>query len=170
MAGLKLGVTGQAALRQQAKRIKDIPAASRRAAYRAANAVAARTMTQVRRDIGSQLNLPASYIRERMKLVKAWQEQTAAEIRVSGRAIRLARFAARQATRAAPRARGDASRGIAPGRKQAGVTLKVARKGGRVRMPGAFLLPLLLLWLWLLLQAVTPVVKPLKNKHSLMSS
>lgn len=138
----QLKVTGIKELKAAAQRIRSLPEVANRAAYRAANAVAEKAMTQARRDIAAEINLPQGYIREQMSLVKASPGTLTAEIRVRMRAVRLARFAMRQMSAKAKGARGDALRGISKGRKQAGVSVKVGRKEGRKRMPGAFLLPL----------------------------
>lgn len=113
-----------------------------RAAYRAINATAARVTTRVRRDIASQIVLPQKEIRDLMQVSKASSDRLESVIRMRVRPLRLARFGARQITRTARSAKGDARRGIPAGRKQAGVSVKVARAGARKRMPGAFLLPL----------------------------
>lgn len=129
-------------LRRMAASVRAIPEASQRAATRSVNAVASKVATQARRDIASQVNLPQSYIADQMRTTPATADKPVAVIRMRMRAIRLARFAASQVTKAAPRAKGDVRRGIAKGRKQAGVSVKVARQGGRKIMQGAFLVPL----------------------------
>jgi hypothetical protein len=135
-------ITGLGDLVQAAGGLRKTVEASRRAAYRAANAVLGKVETQARRDIAAQVNLPQSYIRDLTRTTKAGPNQPAAYIRMRIRAVRLARFDARQITAVAPRAKGDPRRGIPPGRKRAGVSVKVGRKGGRKSMRGAFLLPL----------------------------
>lgn len=135
-------IDGLAAIKAAAKRIKTIPDASARAAYRAANSVADRVTTVARRDIAAQINLPQSYIREQTRITPATAAVPVAVVRMRMRAVRLARFAAAQVTKAAPRAKGDKRRGIAPGRKQAGVAVKILRTGKKPVMPGAFLIPL----------------------------
>lgn len=135
-------IVGLDKLVQAAGGIRATVEASRRAGYRAANSVLGKVETQARRDIAAQINLPQSYIREQTRSTKAGPTQPTAYIRMRIRAVRLARFDARQLTTVAPRAKGDPRRGIPAGRKRAGVSVKVARKGGRRTMPGAFLLPL----------------------------
>lgn len=135
-------IDGISAIRAAGKRIRSLPDAQARAAFRAVNSVTAKVTTMARRDIASEINLPQSYIAEQMRVAKATPAVPVAVIRMRMRAVRLARFAAAQITKAAPRAKGDARRGITKGRKQAGVTVKVARKGGRKTMRGAFLMPL----------------------------
>lgn len=135
-------IDGISALRNASKLIRSVPDASARAAYRAANQVASKVSVMARRDIAAQVNLPQSYIGEQMKTSPATQAMPVAVVRMRMRAVRLARFSASQITKAAPRAKGDARRGIVAGRKQSGVSVKVARKGSRRLMPGAFLLPL----------------------------
>jgi len=68
-------------------------------AYRAVNAVAAKNLTRSRREITSQVNLTASYVRDRMGLRKAGPSQTAATIYARRRATRLATYGAKQVTR-----------------------------------------------------------------------
>jgi hypothetical protein len=135
-------ISGIEQLRRAARDIRNIPSASQRAGYRAVNTVLGKVETQSRRYIAGQINLPQSYIRELTRTTKASQNSTAAYIRMRIRAVRLARFDARQLTTPAPRAKGDPRRGIPAGRKRAGVSVKVGRKGGRKIMRGAFLMPL----------------------------
>ena len=135
-------IEGIDAIVAAAKRMRAVPDASARAAYRAVNTVTARVFTIAKREIASEINLPQSYVAAQTTIIKATPDSAVGVIRMRMRAVRLARFAATQITKAAPRARGDARRGIAARRKQAGVSVKVARTGGRKRMPGAFMLPL----------------------------
>lgn len=135
-------IVGIASLQKAATRIRSTPEASKAAAYRAANAVAAKVVTQAKREISAQINLTQRYIAEQTRTTKASSRNPVAEIRMRMRAVTLARFAAKQVTRVARRAKGDARRGIPAGRKQAGVGVKVNRQGGRRIMPGAFLIPL----------------------------
>lgn len=135
-------IDGLDKLRHMAASVRKYPEASQRAGYRAVNAVAAKVATQARRDIAGQVNLPQSYIADQMHTSKASPTNPVATIRMRMRAVRLARFAATQITKASPRAKGDARRGIGKGRKQAGVAVKVARQGARKTMAGAFLIPL----------------------------
>lgn len=139
---LNVTFSGFERLNKTAKSVRAIPEAVNRATFRAVNSVAAKSMTASRRDIGEELNLPQGYLREQMTLFKARPKATVAEVRFRVRAVRLARFAALQLTKPAPRAKGDSSRGIPRGRKAAGVSVKVKRRGGRRRMPGGFLIPL----------------------------
>lgn len=141
---MKIAFSGAEALRSTARDLRDLPEASQRAATRAVNAVTAKLATQSRRDIGAQINLPQSYIRDQMTVTKATRNTPQAAIRMRMRAVRLARFAAQQRTAAVKhpkRSKGDASRGIAAGRKQAGVSVAVVR-GDRKRLRGGFFLPL----------------------------
>lgn len=135
-------IEGVDAITAAAKRIRAVPDASVRAAYRAVNTVAARVVTMAKRDIAAEINLPQSYVAAQTAITKATPASAVGIIRMRIRAVRLARFAATQLTKPAPRARGDVRRGIAAGRKQAGVSVKVKRKGVRKLMPGAFMLPL----------------------------
>lgn len=141
-ADLPMKITGIDQLKRASKRVQAVPALVERAGYRAVNSVLGKVETQSRRDIAAQVNLPQSYIREQTHTTKAGPGTATAYIRMRIRPVRLARFDARIATAAAPRAKGDARRGIGAGRKAAGVSVKVSRRGGRKAMPGAFLLPL----------------------------
>lgn len=113
-----------------------------RTIYRAINGVAAKAMTRARRDIVSQVNLSAKYVRERISLRKAGPGSLRAVIAGRQRPTRLATYGARQVTKNAARAKGDPARNISPGRKQAGVSVSVKKGGGRKTMRGAFLIPL----------------------------
>lgn len=135
-------VVGSIELKRAANALRKVPQAAERAAYRAVNTVSNKVMTRAVREIGAEINLPQSYIREQMSITPATLGKPMAIVRARIRDVRLARFAAKQITAPARRARGDKRRGIPAGRKQAGVSVKVARDGGRTRMPGAFLLPL----------------------------
>ena len=135
-------IDGLAALKRAAEELRRIPDASKRAAYRAANAVAGKVVTQSRRDIAAQINLPQSYIRDQTRVTHAAVNSPVAYVRMRIRAVRLARFDASQLTVPAKRAKGDLRRGIAAGRKAAGAAVKVSRSGGRKTLKGAFFLPL----------------------------
>lgn len=128
-----------------------------RTVYRAINTVAAKAMTRTRREIVSQVNLTQTYVRERIALRKAGKGDLTAVVSARKRATRLATYAARQVTKAvkapkdlSPEARakymaklkGDKLRGIAAGRKQAGISVSVKRGGGRKIMAGGFMVPL----------------------------
>lgn len=119
-----------------------MPGIGARAAYRAINATVVKARTLAVRDITSQLNLQAGYVRELFDIRKANAQRLEAFLAARHRPIRLARFAARQLTRSARSARGDEMRGIPAGRAAAGISVKVTKAGGTKRMPGAFLLPL----------------------------
>lgn len=138
---MKITPTGFDQLKKSATGMRAVPEAVERAQFRALNTVAERVMVQARRDIGAEMNLTDSYIRQQMKLLKAARGKMFAVIKVRRRHVTLARYGARQLTRSAPRARGDALRGIGARRKQGGVSVAVKR-GGRKTLPGGFLLPL----------------------------
>ena len=135
-------IDGLKQLSAVSKNIRAIPEASARAAYRAVNAVTSKVVTQSRRDIAAQVNLTQSYIRDQTRVTNATAKQPVSYIRMRMRAVRMARFDARQLTAAAKAAKGDARRGIAAGRKQAGVSVKISRKGARTSRAKGFLLPL----------------------------
>lgn len=127
---------------EAAARLRSIPAAIARAKVRALNKVAATTRTEASKQIRQAVKLPASYVNKPgvLEVIKAQADGNEAIIRARKRPIRLATYGAKQLTKAAPRAKGDALRGIAAGRKQAGVSVNVT--GSRKKMPGAFLIPL----------------------------
>lgn len=138
---MKITPTGFDKLKKAAAGVRAVPEAVERAQFRSLNTVAERLSVQARRDIGAEMNLTATYIREQMKLLKAARGKMVAVIKVRRRPVRLARYGAKQLTRSAPRAKGDPRRGIAARRKQAGVSVAVKR-GGRKALRGAFMLPL----------------------------
>lgn len=140
--GNTMKIDGLKMLGALSKDIRAIPEASARAAYRAVNTVTRKVVTQSRREIAAQINLPQSYIRDQTRVSMASAKQPVAYVRMRMRAVRMARFDARQLTAAAAGAKGDTRRGIAPGRKQAGVSVKIGRKGARTSSPKGFLLPL----------------------------
>lgn len=135
-------ITGTDKLAKLSARVRDVPKAGERALFRAINTTAAKVQTMAVRSITSQLALQSSYVRGLFRIAKASPGRLEAIVAARRRPVRLARFGARQLTRAAKRARGDASRGISPGRKASGVSVKVTKAGGTKRMPKAFLLPL----------------------------
>ena len=135
-------ITGTDKLAKLSARVRDVPKAGERALFRAINTTAAKVQTMAVRSITSQLALQSSYVRGLLRIAKASPGRLEAIVAARRRPVRLARFGARQLTRAAKRARGDASRGISPGRKASGVSVKVTKAGGTKRMPKAFLLPL----------------------------
>lgn len=139
---MKLKIDGLQAVANLVTTVRDTPAASQRAAYRSINQVAAKVQTDAVRTIASQLNLSVAYIRDKFALQKATSANVAAIIKAGIRPIGLERFGATQLVAKAARAKGDATRAIPAGRKQAGVSVKVAKSGARKKMPGAFLLPM----------------------------
>lgn len=139
---MRISLSDGGSIRSVVSGLEGTGQAAERALMRTINTVAAKTATAAKREIASEINLPAGYIGERMRLEKASRNKLVAVLTARNRPVRLARFGASQITRAAKAAKGDGLRGIAAGRKQAGVSVKVARAGQRKRMPGAFLLPL----------------------------
>lgn len=138
-----LSVSGLDQLKALRKKIEKFPAAADLAAVAAANDVVEQVEIAASRDITQELNLPASYIREKFRVQRAKKSADLAIVGARKRPVRLARFAAEQITVAAPRAKGDVRRGIAAGRKQAGITVKVKRAGSRSKpLQGTFFMPL----------------------------
>lgn len=107
------------------------------------NQVTLRTFVTARRQMISGINLPDSYLRERMAVDLATASQRPeAHIRARYAHTGLGRYAPRVITRSAlTSGRGDASRGIAPGLKSAGVSVEVTR-GARKPIGNAFMMPL----------------------------
>ena len=135
-------ITGTEKLAKLSARVRDVPKAGVRAMYRAINTTAGKVQTLAVRDITAQLALQSSYVRELFSIRKANADRLEATVGARVRPMRLARFGARQITRAAKHAKGDASRGIPAGRAASGVSVKVTKAGGTKRMRKAFLLPL----------------------------
>lgn len=123
--------------------LKTIRKATETAQYRAVNYAATKARTEARKAISGRYNLKAGYINETLEVKpKASTNRPAAILRARKRPTRLARYGAKQLTAAARGAGGDSLRGIAPGRKQAGVSVKVRRGGQTRKMRKAFLVPL----------------------------
>lgn len=125
-----------------AKSIRAAPDAAQRAAVRSVNSVTAKLATEIKREIASEISLPQTEVARNMRTISASQgmKNAHAMILVRRRGVSLIRFEALQLTKPAKRAKGDALRRIAPGRKAAGISVKVGR--GRKTLRGAFLLPL----------------------------
>lgn len=138
---MKVTFGGFEQLGKAGKRLTSTVDASRVAGYRAANVTGRKVITDTKRAIASQLSLTQREIAKVMSMSNAIRDNPTAVVKVRKSPMRLARYGARQLTAKASRAKGDALRGIAAGRKQAGVSVKVAR-GARKKMRGAFLVPL----------------------------
>lgn len=133
------GKPGQQAERQ----LRGVGKAMEDASYRAVNQAARKGRTSASREIRDQLRLKAGYVNENVKVrQKATRSSPEAVIAGRERPTRLARYGAKQLTRKSAHGSGDTTRGIASGRKQAGVSVGVKRGGGRTKMRGAFQIPL----------------------------
>lgn len=139
---MRLAISGLETLPALAEAARAAPQAATRAAYRTVNLVGAKIIVDAIRVVASEINLPVSYIRDRFVLRQANASNLVAIISAEIRPIGLERFGASQLTRKALRAKGDPRRRIAAGRKQAGVSVKVAKGGARKVMPGAFMMPM----------------------------
>lgn len=107
--------------------------------------VADAVMTQAIADITDEINVSTAYVREKFRLVRENNGRGAAVISARWRPMNLFRFDARQLTEPtvnSRRSKGDSMRGIPPGRKAAGFSVKEWRRGGRNVIPGAFSLPM----------------------------
>lgn len=97
------------------------------AAVDAVNAVARRADTSLRRGENRDINLTDAYIEARTTLAPALTQPTAT-IRTRGDLTILGHYPRQQLTQAASkRAKGDPSRGIAAGTKQAGLQVSIKR-------------------------------------------
>ena len=118
-----------------------------RALALAARRALSRTATKARmlgaQQISQELNLKRLYIRSKLEISKRpTLRDLEAVIEAKQSPIMLSRYGMRQLMRAAPGAKGSPIRGIPPGRKAAGVSVKVKRRGPRRTMRGAFIAPL----------------------------
>lgn len=96
----------------------------------AVNEVAVRFDKTAKQGMNAGLNLSDAYIATRMTIGKASSAGTGpvrAEIVTRGDLTILSHFPHAQLTQSAPRAKGDPKRGIAPGRKQAGIAAEITR-------------------------------------------
>lgn len=130
-------------LKRASKLVKGTVTALEKAEYRTVNRVASKTRTAGSKEIRSRVNLKAAYVNQHLRLFKkATPGNPRAVITARKRPTRLARYGAKQITRAAKGAAGDSSRAIPAGKKQGGVSVQVSKGSGRRRMPKAFLVPL----------------------------
>lgn len=134
-------VKGLDQLRDLSRWVANVPAEIQRATVAAVNATVVETRDQAAREMVGKVNLSASYIRDKMRIVRASGKRPEGAVIVQRRAVPLARFKAQQLVASAPRAKGDRSRKIVKGTKQAGVSVEV-RRGQRKRLRRAFLVPL----------------------------
>lgn len=117
--------------------------ANEKAQFRAVNRVASTFRTAASKAIRNQVRLKAAYVNDNLTVTKtATANNPEAVISGRKRPTRLARYGAKQLARSASKASGDQLRGIAPGKKQAGISVAVSRKSSRKKMRMAFLLPL----------------------------
>lgn len=119
-----------------------IPERSTLAAKRAINKTASKARTLGVKEIRDNVALKAKYVRDRIRIREATVEHLEATVSARKRPSLLSRYGAKQLTQKAQRAKGDPSRGIPAGRKQAGVSVRVKSGGRRKKMRGAFLIKL----------------------------
>lgn len=105
--------------------------------------VADRAYDTNRRRMNAGINLDDAYITRRMTMsaVRTEGKTIRVDIVANGNLTVLGHYSPKIVTRAAPKAKGDPSRGISPGQKASGVTVEVTR-GSRRTIPGGFILPL----------------------------
>lgn len=113
-----------------------------KARFRTVNRVTNSMRSEASKEIRKQVNLPAAYVNQNLKVTRKATEQEPVAI-ISGRILptRLARYGAKQLTRSSGGSLGDSLRGISAGRRQAGVSVMVQR-GRRRKMRKAFMVPL----------------------------
>lgn len=109
------------------------------------NKIVDETFDDARGRMNAGINVTDAYMRSKMDVIHATPERglRAEIIARGGRSDQspLGRYFVAQNTVAAPRAKGDPSRGIGPGRKRAGVTVEVSR-GAPKLVKNAFTMPL----------------------------
>lgn len=98
------------------------------AAIDAVNAVTLRADESLRAGAIDDINLSSAYVRSKTDLALATRDPRA-EITVRGDLTILGRYPLVQLTSEAAKAKGDASRGIEAGRKQAGLNVSIRRSG-----------------------------------------
>lgn len=129
-------------LKQASRFLKGTVQALEKSQFRAVNKTASKTKTAASKNIRSQVRLSASFVNQNLKVSKkATKDNPEAVISARKRPVRLARYGAKQLTMKARGAKGDPLRGIAAGRKQAGVSVAVKKGGSREKLQKAFLLP-----------------------------
>ncbi len=116
---------------------------ARKAARLAINDTARKMRTAGSKAIREQVNLKAKYVNDRLDVSKKATDDSLSAI-ISGRQRNtlLYRYGAKVLTRKAKhpeRSKGFPALGIPPGRKLAGVSVKVKRGGPRKKMRGAFI-------------------------------
>ena len=120
---------------------------NRKAAKLAINDTARKLRVRGSREIRGQVNLKAAYVNKNLKVSqKASATSLRAVISAKRRPVLLTRYGAKQLTRKAKHpesSKGDPLRGIPPGRKAAGVSVRVKKGGPRKKMRGAFFIPLI---------------------------
>lgn len=127
-------------LRALGKRLGNFGQTFERLQVQAINRVASRARTTAKREIVAQVNLKSSYVLDRLSFSKGNGKNPVAVIASTIRGVSLSNYPHRQLTKSTKRAKGDAMRGIAAGRKQAGIAVTV-KPGSRKKMLGAFLVP-----------------------------
>lgn len=138
MLAFELKISGIDALKAMAANVRRYPEEAAIAGRDAANSIAKFALVEAANDMSQRYNLQPTYVKELMSFTPA-EAGGRAVVSVRNRAIRLARFESRQITVAARLAKGDKLRKIAPGRKQAVVSVKVLRSGDRKTIKGFFI-------------------------------
>lgn len=118
--------------RELERRLKRTRQAIVKGQVRAINKTLRSARTQLAKDIGQQVALPASYIKTRFDESKANKNTLTARLKTPSKGIQLRRFFAKQLVK----------RGKTVDYKPAGIAVKVARRGRQKKIPGAFLIRL----------------------------
>lgn len=139
---MRVVIDGAEALEAARKSFRATREQAAKAAVDGVNRVARSIAVETSLHVANRYNLPSAYVNGLFSVGLARGEGGVALVSARRRAIRLARFGAMQLTAAAPRAKGDRTRGIAPGRKQAGVSVQVMRGGARHGMRRTFFVPM----------------------------
>ncbi|ADE14175.1 conserved hypothetical protein [Nitrosococcus halophilus Nc 4] len=125
--------------------VRQMPTRLARTRTRAINRTAREGKKFTAQKVFESVNLKKSDINKRLKVEKATRSRPEAKLTAGFRPRLLSRFGARARTQRVKhpeRSQGFPRFGIPPGRKFAGVSVKVKRGGSRARLPGGFLLEL----------------------------
>jgi hypothetical protein len=135
----------QRGLEEAIRTVRRIPGALTKASVKAVNQTAREARKFTAQAVYDSVMLKKADINQRLSVNKATRSNTKAALTAHARPRLLASYGAR--VRTAPvkhprRSKGYAQLGIPPGRKMAGVSVKVKRSGSRKLMRPAFLLVL----------------------------
>jgi hypothetical protein len=133
-------------IREAARTISNVGSVAARATSRGINKVAAKTKTRAKRAISSNVMLTSTYVNKKMTMTKATVATLKAQITGRKRGTTLATYGAKsrklKAKSPISKLKGFARLGIPVGKKQAGVKVRVLRRGGTKTSTRKFMLPL----------------------------